>query len=308
MPYHKPDWEKIYDALRRPNATTDQDRYHNANWETVKDTLEGSAAYAGGQGRAGICAVVNLPAARALWFLLPPSKGPGCGVYENRYRNAARVGAALPSGSAREKIDQALEDISDDPKLTKTSGHYAAVELNGTGIRYFGDICLVLKADTVEPKTLTLLRNSFEVRVAPAASKLDGLRGRAYEQELRQVLADWAGQWDPDGVFIAASRIMENRPDGTRRMTTGAVSDGVLEDEDYIELILSHGFAHSGVDEIRVTAEDAGAEALIGDQAHVGMAPSGAAALWRFRRRITTMLARRIPLTVRVVTTTGRTR
>lgn len=298
-----PNWTEIYDSLRQNPAagggTAHRDAYHNANLDIAKETLEGSAAFAGGQLRACLCAVVNLPAVRAVWFMMDAARGSGRGVYENRYTHAARVGARLPPNSARERIDEALAGIASWNQLSRTNGHYAAMELNGTGVRYYGDVCLVLKDATVDADTLVLERNSYEVRVPPASRS-----GR----DLTEILQDWSGTWSGDAVLMAAHKVMDGRSFGDRRMTAGTVSDLVVEDEDYLEVVLHHGFEPKDLAEVRVTAEEAAAEALIGDRTRVGPAPTAAQALWRFRRRVAATLARGRGLQVRVVTTTGRAR
>ncbi|WP_187431192.1 hypothetical protein ROLI_013610 [Roseobacter fucihabitans] len=282
-------------------VTEDEKAYFTANRDIAKKTLSGNAAYAGGTPRSALCAVVNLPAVRAVLFLLPSAPSKGHGEYQNRYTYAATVGKALPTNGVREKIDAALADIVVENGLTKTNGHYAAMDLNGTGVRYFGDVCLVLKDCTVAADTLILERNGFEVRVPPVAAGDDTLEAE---------LTKWAGKWAKHAVSMAAMRVIDGRPLGRRLMTTGTVSDRLIEDEDYLEVIMHAGFEPKDVAEVRVTAEDAGAEALIGDRARVGLAPTGAEALWRYRRRLATRLARGSGrnMLVRVVTTTGRAR
>ena len=302
-------WDVEFDSLEatRKEASNNEKDYFIANRDKVKRTLLGAAAYTGGTPRPGLSAVVNLPAVRAVLFLLRRDASRGHGVYENRYTYAARVGQALKLNSVRAEIDQALADIAANEDLTKTSGltatngHYAAMDLNGPGVRYYGDICLVLKENALPTDTLILERNSFEVRVPPTAGR---------PGTVKEKLKKWAGQWRAHGVFMAAMRVMAGRPLGLRLMTTGTVSNGLIEDEDYLEIVIHKRFYPKNVAEVRVTAEDAAAEALIGDRARVGLAPTGAEALWRYRRRVAARLARRpvrnLPL--RVVTTTGRAR
>lgn len=303
-----PGWEDTFDALAGRSGDAEINSYFEANKEVVRDTLAGAPAHGGGQSRQGICAVVNLPSRRAIAFLMPPSAGTGHGRYQNRYAHARTIGTPLPAGGARRDIDDALADISADTALGAEDGHYAAMDLNGTGVRYFGDICLVLKPATVGPQTLTLLRNSFDVRTLPASRTLENLTGTPWQHELGRILASWMGEWGRDGVHIAATKIMAHAPDTNRRMTTAHVSGGVLSDEDYIEVVMSHGFDPTAVAELRVTAEDAAAEALIGDRTRVGHPPSAAEALWRYRRRLVSRRAQSHGLAVRVVTTIGRAR
>jgi hypothetical protein len=296
-------WDVEFDDLEASGqgVSDDEKDYFNANKDITKKTLSGKAAYIGGKPRSALCAVVNLPAVRAVLFLMPYDQTKGHGVYENQYTYASRVGEPLKNNGVRKEIDEALARISKRDGLAAKNGHYAAMDLNGTGVRYFGDVCLVLKEDTVAPKTLILERNSFEVRVPPADRKTGSVAEK---------LENWAGKWGAHAVYMAAKLIMEGQPLGQRLMKTGTISDRLIEDEDYLEVIMHKGFKPDDVAEVRVTAEDAAAEALIGDRARVGLAPTGAEALWRYRRRLATWLARSTAskLPVRVVTTTGRAR
>lgn len=302
-------WKDKFDEARMVPAKDDVADFFNANLDAAREALEGTSAFAGGRPRPALRAVINLPAVRAVRFLAPEDAARGQGIYENRYTYAARVGRALPEGSVREEIDQALAGLDASGKLTTENGHYATMELNGTGVRYYGDVCLVPKDDAVTEETLVLERNSYEVRVPPAARDAGTTQDK---------LAAWVGTWGADAIFMAARKVVSNHPKGTRRMTTGTVSDGLVADEEYLEVVLPRDVEERGdapkderlrpseLSELRVTAEDAAHEALIGDQARVGMAPTGAQALWRYRRRVAAMLARRRGLPFRVVTTTGR--
>jgi hypothetical protein len=303
-----PSWKETFDALSCNSMLTEFVSYFEANKQVVTGTLSGAPAHGGGQPRTGLHVVVNLPSRRAISFLMPPSAGTSQGKYQNRYAYARIVGKPLPTSGARDKIDEALAEVSQDSNLGARDGHYAAMEVNGFGVRYFGDICLVLKPETVDADTLTLLRNSYDVRTLPASQSLDGLTGQSWDNEVRQIFKSWMGKWARDGVHIAATKIMTNAPYTNRRMTTAHVSGGVLNDEDYIEVVLSHEFGPSDVEELRVSAEDAAAEALIGDRTRVGHPPSASDALWRYRRRVASKLAQSHNLPARVITTTGRAR
>ena len=109
---------------------------------------------------------------------------------------------------------------------------------------------------------------------------------------------------------MAVVKILEGRADDRRRMTTGAVSQGVLSDEDYIEVPKRGSFAAKDLEECRLGAADAAAEARIADRLHNGPPPSFAELQWRHRRRVAEALLANGPdrVPVRVVVTVGRDR
>lgn len=306
------DWQALFVGLRSQAADQESQAYFDANKDMVAATLQGNSPHGGAQQRHGLCVVFNLSALNAIRFLLSQRRGPGFGTYLNRHRTPNPVGRPLAGPSIRDRIDAALSAVSTTLNLVPlgpTDAHYGAMELNGTGIRYFGDICLVLRADNVDPKTLILLRNSYDLNVTPVSRRFGGLNRTEQDELATSILKDeWAGEWLAHGHFIAGKKIMDQAPETTRRMTTAQISQGVLDDEDYVEVVRAGTFTPDALLEVRQTAEDAAAEALIGDRSRVGHAPDAAQALWRHRRRALARLAQEHALPVRVVTTSGRTR
>lgn len=86
------------------------------------------------------------------------------------------------------------------------------------------------------------------------------------------------------------------------------MSDGVLEDEDYLEALMTRSFGPREIQEVRLSAADVALDERIRSRGLSGFPPTHAELLWRRRRRVSEgrLAEKRIP--VRVVTTTGRTR
>ena len=302
------DWETLCDTLADAYDDPDCRSYFKANLTTVQTTLSGGSVHPGGLYRKGIQVVFNIPARYAINFFLPQTQGPHCGQYLNRHAISPRVGVSLKGPTARDRIDAALAKIGQDGALTDTNGHYGAVELNGTGVRYFGDICLVLRGDKMADKTLTLLRNSYDMLVQPVVQRLANLSSDDQDDMAVTILKEWAGTWADDAVDITTFKMMKHAPETERRMTTGQISRGVLDDEDYVEVVRSETFEPGDLEEVRLTAEDAAAQAMIADQLRVGSAPFAAHTLWRHRRRQVIRLAEAQGVPTRVVVTSGRAR
>src|SRR5207244_1745898 len=115
--------------------------------------------------QSGMRVVCNISSAHIAAVLTGESRGDPK-PYKNRYdlasptKDTQTLGAVVPTPqSLREKIDNVIA------KLASTSDgknfYYAAIELNGTGIRYFGDLCMVLKPEQTDADTLVLFKNSY---------------------------------------------------------------------------------------------------------------------------------------------------
>ena len=195
------------------------------------------------------------------------------GRYLNRYAVAAHkapLGTPVSSpADARTRIDQilgvmtgfALQDI-----------HYGALELNGAGVRYYGDFCLVLKANATGDDTLLLDRNSFDLILAPLRSKTH-TRGAWNPVRAMREARKISGVWGSCLHLLTACKVLDGAPNVTRRITIGTISQGVLSDEDYIEVIRTSSFDRKDVAEARTTVGDAAAETHIGERMVSGPTP-----------------------------------
>ena len=86
----------------------------------------------------------------------------------------------------------------------------------------------------------------------------------------------------------------------------GRISDAVLSDEDYIEVLRIGSFGSSDLHEARVAAGDAAHETLISERLRAGPTPRYDALLWRQRRREADAALQRANVISKVVATTGR--
>lgn len=304
------DWNQKATSLSPPAATNSAvaDDYFVANVDMVRRTLNGKGPHITSSSAPGMRIVYNLPARHALSFLDHSSSQPGRGVYLNRTDVNRVIGTPLPKSSLRDRVDQAVCAAANALRssLTPQTAYYGAMELNGTGIRYFGDVCLVLAPNDDNP--VMLIRNSYDLSVPPVVNNLLPLAPAGQDSAAARIAKEWIGKWKNDACDMAIIKVMTHAAPTERRMTVGQVSEAVLEDEDYIEIVRSKTFRPSDIEEIRLTAEDAALEARIADRIRVGGAPSSADMLWRFRRRWVDYAARQARLATRTVTSTGRAR
>jgi hypothetical protein len=232
--------------------------------------------------------------------------------YKNRYDLAApskepqSLGDAVATPqSLREKIDSVLADLagtSDGKEF-----YYTAIELNGTGIRYFGDLCMVLKPEMTDANTLVLFKNSYDLSRSPLREEVfvDGSLDMTKAIEKAKELQ---GVWPDDVMDMAACKVLDGADPTKRRITTGMVSAGVLLDEDYLEVVRLKSFGASSLEEIRVSSQDVAVEGRIADRQRSGPIPSYAELQWRHRRRGAERIGAEMGVPTRVVATAGRTR
>jgi hypothetical protein len=261
--------------------------------------------------QSGMRVVCNISSAHIAAVLTGESRGDPK-PYKNRYdlasasKDPQTLGAVVPTPqSLREQIDSVIA------KLASTSDgkdfYYAAIELNGTGIRYFGDLCMVLKPKETDANTLVLFKNSYDLSRSP-------LREEVFENgslNIAKAIAkakELQGVWPHDVIYMAACKILDGANPTERRITTGTVSAGVLFDEDYLEVIRLKSFGASNLEEIRLSSQDVAVEGRVADRFRSGPTPSYAELQWRQRRREAERISVQEGVPARVVTTTGRTR
>ena len=127
-----------------------------------------------------------------------------------------------------------------------------------------------------------------------------GIKNR--EAEASSISENWAD----DLQSIAALKVLKESNIGSRRITTGLISNGLLKDEDYIEVLRVGSFSARDLQEARISASDAPYESLVAQRRATGPRPRLEALIWRMRRRRADAALRRAKVDVRVVTTTGR--
>jgi hypothetical protein len=281
--------------------------WRQADRGTIGNVLRGISPYSGSvKSDAAARVVFNISSAHVPSFVA----GRQGRAYRNRYDIAAagRLGSGAPSPKpdVREAIDRVLARLIGRVSWKKL--YYGAVELNGAGIRYYGDVCLVLKTAAVGDGTVVLDRNSFDLICAPLRAKTHTAAGHWDPKAAKAQADDIAGEWAADLADMAICKVLKTGRQETRRITVGAVSEGVLDDEDYMEVIRTASFDVSDVDEARLAAADAAVDGLVADRLRRGPAPDWTELLWRNRRRQAERALKGAYVRMRVVVSTGRVR
>jgi hypothetical protein len=248
---------------------------------------------------AGARVVFNMSCAHVADFCNDSTSSP------NAYKNAYKFS---PSRK-RIDVDEVIEicAMTSGAKFFKEDISFGAVETSGTGIRFYGDMCLVLKPPADMNQLLLIDRNSYDVARNPISQRVQGevARGVTEQQARVNEMIHWLGKW-ADLAHMLAMKIIRRLPLAARRWTTGQVAQAVLEDEDYCEVLYPRSFNTSDLAEVRVSAADAAAESDIAHREQAGEAPAIHEVAWRDQRRAARRALTKAKVPVRVVTTPGR--
>jgi hypothetical protein len=299
------DWDKEATDFLATAADAQRSAYGNANLNTCKDLVAGRDPYSGNEdGESGARMVVNISSAHIPAFCAA-SRRSDPKPYKNGYDlGTFRIGSPGPDADVREIVDDALPLNAG---LTPKDVYFGALELAGAGIRFYGDVCLVLRSGAIAAGTLILDRNSFDLISEPLRSLINNPPvGVSQEQARRKEATDLAGHWNEDRGSMAGLRALQSIGLTLRRYTGGQIAEAIRQDEDYIEIVKAHSFSTTELQEARFSASEAAYDALTADRDNNGPPPRLEALQWRYRRRTAEKELRNMGVTVGVVTTSGR--
>ena len=224
--------------------------------------------------------------------------------YKNAYDLASnRVGGKQNYGLSgnRKTVDAALPlPLGTNPGDI----YFGAMELNGTGVHFYGDVCLVLKA--VNGKTIVLDRNSYDLIREPLRAEIETWSKSSWSKRRAAKARSISGYWDDSRDAIAALKVLGAVGFRARLLTMGQISDAVRDDEDYIEILRIGSFGTNDLSEARLSASDVAREASIDSRRRTAPTPTLESLLWRHRRRTAERELRKSGVPVRTVTTAGR--
>lgn len=299
------DWQLRLNNLRYPgHIMAGMPDYVGANFDSVAQVLGGlgpdSTTPTAG---AGAHIVFNMSCKHVPKFCSDSDLRPD--AYENAWSNGRS-----PSVKRRD-VDAIVERCatSSGATLAMQDIYFAALETSGSGIRFYGDMCLVLKpAASVD--LLVLDRNSYDIVREPIATEVANAIGRGAQQEQARcdAMLQWLGKWNDDLAAMVSLKIAPQMPAGQRRWTTGQIAQAILDDEDYCEVLYPRSFNAADIAEVRVSAADAAAEGDITHREQNGEGPALHEIEWRQQRRDARRSLARHGIEVRVITTGGRSK
>ena len=292
--------DRLMAAVQR--SSPEDAGYASANRDCVAQTLRGAGPDSppkDSEPAAGARMVVNIPAAHVPDFCAASlRKDPK--PYLNTYDLAPPGSSVL---GKRRQVDDALPlPAGQEAKNT----YFGAVELNGCGVRFYGDVTLVLRPAAIDASTVILDRNSYDVIRAPASQRISARPDREQQQERCRLLASWSGEWGRDLAAMAMVMLMRALGTTARRWTTGQISQSLCNDEDYIEVLKKDSFGTGDLQEARIRAADAAHDALVASRMSRLPLPRLESMIWRHRRRRAEAALRAAGVPVRIVATEGR--
>lgn len=223
-------------------------------------------------------------------------------AYLNAY-DLKRLGMGAGASQTRQRVDAALPLPAN---ITPERVYFGAVEVAGTGIRFYGDFCFVLKPAVVLDNTVILETNSYDLAREPLATVIH--RAQTPESKRRFFASRMSATWGNDRCDVIASKVLQTLGEREYRLTLGQIAHAARNDEHYVEVLHVGSFSADQLEEVRVSAEDAALEAQIAARLQVGPAPSAAEAEWRQRRRQAVAALNDLRVPVRTITTIGRTK
>jgi hypothetical protein len=218
--------------------------------------------------------------------------------YKNRYELGRIGGDIAPPSQRRIDVDRLIGFEPDG-----RDWYFGAVAVGGTGVRFYGEYCLVLKRDSTQADTFFLDRNSYDLLDPPLQYEPDKAA------VVRALRADW--QQLPD---VIALKVLPAIPRNERLVTVGLIAEFTLRDEDFIEVHLhrpdqpngNRSFGIGDVEEVRLAPEEVAQLQYLMEQQRNGRMLTEAERVWCNRRAEVERLLDRTKTSSRVVTTEGR--
>jgi len=268
---------------RRLSAWLEREEQHfpnsflEANVEVITRTIQDAET--------GLRMAVNIPA-DALLSLLD----------EGRYRNAyerPRVGGEERAPSeTRRRVDTLLGFGAD-------ARHYyfGAVMLGGTGVRFYGEYCMVLRSEAVPPSTQVFDRNCYDLIQPPLEQVADPPR----------LVECLRGSWSHNLLDMLVLKCVPALRGTQRLLTAGTVSEAILRDEDFVEVHRRDTFGPGELEEVRQGPEETVLAAQLETRMQQGSPPTPAELLWSSRRNLVDRRLMEHSVRTRMVTTSART-
>ena len=267
--------------------------FWRANADAVGTVLRSSSKEA----RTGYSVVFNISSAHVASFC--------AGNYKNAYDlDADHKNLGEPHVSAtRKTVDSTLEAaFGTGPKDI----YFGAIEINGQGVGFYGDICLVLKDGIVPDETIVLDRNSYDLTRSPLSDQIESPRTPSSSVLRTDMAKCMSGYLGDDIGEIAAAKVAAFIAPRERRLTTGMISEAICSDEDYLEVLKIGTFTAADLKEARLSAADVAFEERTHRKSIEGPPPTLVELIWASRRRTAERALNSRGVPIKVVTRTGR--
>ncbi len=220
--------------------------------------------------------------------------------YRNVYEHPVVEGKELRPSSKRIHIDSIVGLA--DPK----NYYFCALSVGGTGMRFYGEYCVVLKSpDDAASVKHVLDRNSYEFATEPLARILEGRPLHEQQHLASKLMCEFRSDDFGDMLSI---KVLQHHGARPRLLTIGTVGEAVLSDEDYVEAYHEGKIRLASVYEVRSHPEDEMTESSIEDRFGRGELVSTEELQWAARRQQVREAMDAKGIRHRVVTGNGRGR
>ena len=202
------------------------------------------------------------------------------GEYKNLYEHPVIGGAAKEVPASRLTVDEAL-DLDEHT-------YFGALALGGSGVRFYGQYCLVLRPDHDDASTHLFDRDSYDILFPPLATD--------HPADV-DLVACLRGTWVDDRLDMAMLKVLPEIRHDNRLVTSGTISDLLLRDQEFIEVHLHGSIGIDRLEEIRESPDDATTELAILERSRNGLRTSTVDREWIRRRALLAELMdhRKIP-------------
>jgi hypothetical protein len=223
------------------------------------------------------------------------------GRYLNLYERPVIGGQQKKVSPERKAVDRAVGITA--PEHT----YFGAVALGGVGVRYYGEFCMVLKVDQIDPNPRLFDRDSYDIMIDPLAN-VDDQSG---------FVARLSGLWATDVQAMVLMKVLPEVIHDRRLVTIGTISDLVLKDQEFIEVHLmpsqaglpageARSFGPADIEEIRESPDEVAVAARLEQREEAGLRVSAVEHDWLARREDVYRMLGKTSIVTRVVTQHGK--
>lgn len=228
--------------------------------------------------------VINMPAEALLAML-------GGDHYRNSYELPFVAGQTRGPSPKRISVDRLLGFVPDG-----RNHYFGAISLGGTGVRFYGEYCVVLRPEATEDVRV-LDRNSYELLEDPLAK----------EPNPTALVQTLSATWEEvPSVLVLKVLLGAVAHHPNRLLPPGVVAETVLRDEDFLEVHFRQRIVAPAIEEVRQAPEEVSRETHLRQLAANGQMLRPEELIWASRRHQVDLATTRTATRNRIVTTGGR--
>ena len=268
-------WDERVEEWIRTNDTGDAVSFLSGSLDVVREVLS--------QKETGLRMVINIGPDALLSFLATND-------YKNIYEKPVIGGTERNPTKERKEVDELL---GFGPQVIDF--YFGAAALGGTGVRYYGAHCMVLKE--VPPDTRLFDRDSYDLLQPPLSD---------WDPSTTQKIAKWlGGTWSSDVVDMLIMKMLPKLPATQHLITAGSISELVITDQEFVEVHRNRKIHRADLEEIRESPEEAAIEMTILNRRLGRRSPTAVEIRWVVQRHNVLQAVTRNGIAHRVVTHHG---